>query len=65
MKDTVALFEKSAGGGYVAQTMPEASSIAFDPVDLLSTHILVEVLYGNNVVLMFAEDLKVCAMREE
>jgi hypothetical protein len=65
VKETVALFEKSEGGGYVARTMPEASFIAFDPVDLLSTHILVEVSFGNHIVLMFAVELKVCAVRED
>lgn len=52
--------------GYVAQqTMPEAASIAFDPVDLFSAHILIEVLYGNHIILVFIEDLKVCAMFDE
>lgn len=65
MKQTVALFEKSEGRGYVAQTMPEEASIEFDPLDLVSTHILVEVLYRDHIVLMFLEDLKTCAVSEE
>jgi hypothetical protein len=44
--------------------LPEGASIAFDPDDLSST-VLVEVTWLDSTILMFAEDLKAVAVRED
>ena len=54
-KNTVALF--AAEDGYVARPVPEGTCIEFDPYILLSRKVLVEVLWDDQTVLMFATDL--------
>jgi hypothetical protein len=60
---TVALFNEDVG--FVARPLPDNASIAFDPDDLLvKSHILIDVLWEDKLILMFASDLKSFAVPE-
>jgi hypothetical protein len=60
---TVALFNEDVG--FVARPLPDNVSIAFDPDDLLvKSHILIDVLWEDKLILMFASDLKSFAVPE-
>lgn len=58
-KSTLALFEEEEGFG--ARPISEGSVIAFDPVSV-ANGVLIEVLWQDKLVLMFAADLKRLAM---
>jgi len=60
-KSTLALFEEN--DGFVARPISEGSLIAFDPVSV-ANGVLIEVLWQDNPVLMFAADLKSLAVPE-
>jgi hypothetical protein len=62
-KNTIALLEDDEGAGCVARPVAEGTCIAFDPHVLLSSRILVEVVWDHQTALMFAADLKAIAVR--
>jgi hypothetical protein len=59
-KNTIALLADD--DGYVARQVAEGSCIRFDPHILLSRKVLVEVVWDDQKVLMFATDLKSMAV---
>ena len=51
--------------GFVPRGLPGDAAIAFDPDDLLvKSHILIDVLWEDKLILMFASDLKSLAVPE-
>ncbi len=60
-KNTIALFADD--DGYVARQVAEGSCVRFDPHILLSRKVLVEVVWDDQKVLMFATDLKSMAVQ--
>jgi hypothetical protein len=60
-KNTIALFADD--DGYVARQVAEGSCVRFDPHILLSRKVLVEVVWDDQKVLMFATDLKNMAVQ--
>jgi hypothetical protein len=58
-KSTLALFKEDEG--FVARPISEGSVIAFDPVSV-AKGVLIEVLWQDKLVLMFAADLKSMAV---
>jgi hypothetical protein len=60
---TVALFNEAEG--FVARQLPGDVTISFDPDDLLvKSHILIDVTWEDEMILMFASDLKRFAVPE-
>jgi len=55
-RTTLALFQEEEG--YVARPLEKNERIEFDPDELLRERDLVEVLWQDQLVLMFASDLK-------
>ena len=60
-KPTLALFKEE--DGYVGRPLPEGAAVSFDPQSLASGT-LIEVVWKDNLVLMFASDLAVRAVPE-